>query len=152
MINIKIIMLLVFLSSIIDALPLIKNRREIFLPDQYDTWGDYCRMRDPFHPKCRGISVQRLIDLSLEQMDPERREQYREFLINYILDKNPNLIKKLLKNNDIIQRMLVMNETNIEQNKSIVSSTSTNSPDTFDLSNVYDRIRNNHNEQSIIFD
>ncbi|OTF74694.1 hypothetical protein BLA29_009176 [Euroglyphus maynei] len=74
----------------IDALPM-KIRREIIQQNPYDTWGDYCRMRDPFHPNCRGISVQRLIDISIEQMDPEHREQYREFLIGYVMDRNPNI-------------------------------------------------------------
>ncbi|XP_046916851.2 uncharacterized protein LOC124497259 [Dermatophagoides farinae] len=136
---------------IVDALP-VKNRREIALPNPYDTWGDYCRMKNPFHPKCRGIAVQKLIDISIEQMDPEHREQYREFLIGYVIDKYPNVVGKLLKNNDIIRRM-VMNESKyIEQQNQPMITTTTNDPVTIDISNDFYIRNSNNQDRSLIFD
>lgn len=102
--------LIIFFCTTLQSKPLSTSKRSLpSIPDPYTTWGEYCRMKNPFHPRCRGIAVQKLIELSVDQMEPEYREQYREYLIGYLVGKYPNVIKKLL-NHQVIRKMIIGND------------------------------------------
>lgn len=111
------IILILFCSDLIETRSLKKRSiSDLVLPQPFETWGEYCRMKNPFHPKCRGIAVQKLIEITLESInDRENYEEYREILIGYVLNRYPKVIKNLL-NDKILHRLLANGDRNLLEN------------------------------------